>query len=202
MSVTKSQINYFQSPISKPLCYVALNWDTPGINSPDFWPLLVFNTYIGNSRTSLLYREVVSKGIASVCRYGFEPLYDVSSATILFVTPPERTEEVFQRVINQLTYIYSLKITPDIISALKEEIWGSYLAEIEDPAHYGIDLLSKYIKFRHPLPFKDYQQKIQVSHDEVQDAKDSLFEKLNLTVYATGAVPQDWKPQFPDKSPW
>ncbi|MFX0150136.1 MAG: M16 family metallopeptidase [Candidatus Hodarchaeota archaeon] len=202
MPVTKSQINYFHSASSKPLCYVALNWDTPGINSTDFWPLLVFNTYFGNSRTSLLYREVVSKGIASVCRYGFEALYDISSATILFVTPPERTEEVFQTVINLLIDIYSLKITPDIIHALKEEIWGSYLAEIEDPTHYGIDLLSKYLKFRHPLPLKDYQQKIQVSHDEVQQAKDNLLEKLNLTVYATGAVPQEWEPQFPKKSPW
>ncbi|MFX0205753.1 MAG: hypothetical protein ACFFDT_07170, partial [Candidatus Hodarchaeota archaeon] len=124
------------------------------------------------------------------------------SATILFVTPPERTEEVFHKVINLLADIYSLKVTPDIINALKEEIWGSYLAEIEDPTNYGIDLLTKYLKFRHPLPLKDYQQKIQVSPNEVQDAKDSLFEKLNLTIYTTGAVPQEWKPQFPEKSPW
>ncbi|MFX0185223.1 MAG: M16 family metallopeptidase [Candidatus Hodarchaeota archaeon] len=202
MPIKKSQINYFKSATSKPLCYVALNWNTPGINSTDFWPLLVLNTYIGNSRTSLLYREVISKGIASVCRYGFEALYDISSATILFVTPPERTEEVFQKVINLLIHIYSVKITPNIVNALKEEIWGSYLSEIEDPTNYGIDLLTKYLKFRKPLPIKDFQQKIQVSHDEVQDAKDSFLEKLNLTVYATGAVPQDWEPQFPKESPW
>jgi len=202
MPTKKSQINYFHSATNKPLCYVALSWDTPGINSTDFWPLLIFNTYIGNSRTSLLYREVVSKGIASACRYGFEALYDISSASILFVTPPERIEEVFQKVISLLIHNYSLKITPDIVNALKEEIWGSYLSEIEDPTNYGIDLLSKYLKFRHPLPFKDFQQKIQVSHDEVQNAKDKLLEELNLTVYATGAVPPKWEPQFPETSPW
>ncbi len=199
---SKNQINYYHSEAANPLSYVALCWDSPGISSIDFFPLLLLNTYIGNSRTSLLYKEVISKGIASACRYGFEALYDISAASIVFVTTPNKTDEVFKKIINLLIDLKYLEITDDIVNSLFEEIWGSYLVEIEDPTNYGIDLLSKYLKFREPLLIDDFYNRIQVSSAEVQQAKENLLETLNLTVFSSGTVPSDWKPDFPQNSPW
>jgi len=59
LPASKNQINYYHSEAANPLSYVALCWDSPGISSIDFFPLLLLNTYIGNSRTSLLYKEVI-----------------------------------------------------------------------------------------------------------------------------------------------
>ncbi len=198
-----SNISFYKKELSKPLSYVALAWTSPGIRSTDFFPLLLLNTFIGNSRTSLLYREVISKGIASVCHYGFEALYDVSIGNILFVTPPDKTEEVFQKVIDLMVTVRDLKISPQIATALKEEVWGSYLSEIEDPSNYGIDLLQKYIKFHQPLSANEFQKNIfQISPEDIQNAKDNLLENFNITVYATGTVPQNWEPHFPKHGPW
>jgi predicted Zn-dependent peptidase len=148
MKSTKSNLSYHESPSPKPLSYVSLCWDTPGINSNHFFPLLLLNSYIGNSRTSLLYREIISKGIAPACRYGFEAFNDICTGNILFLSPPAKTEEVFSKIVELLVEFRDLKISEDINTALKDEIWGGYLGEIEDPSNYGIDLTQKYIKFR------------------------------------------------------
>lgn len=200
---SKSSISFYKNEISKPLSYIGLTWTAPGIQTEDFFPLLLLNTFIGNSRTSLLYREIVSKGIASVCNYGFEALFDVSMSSIFFVTPPNRAKEVFQKVINLLLKVRDLEITPQIATLLKEEVLGSYLSEIEDPSAYGIDLLQKYIKFRQPLSVKDFQDRIfQINPEDIQNAKNELLEQMNLTIYATGTVPPDWEPEFPKHGPW
>lgn len=199
----KSGIAYYKKETSKPLSYVALSWTAPGVRSSDFFPLLLLNTFIGNSRTSLLYREVTSKGIASVCRYGFETLFDISMSNIFFVTPPNKINTVFQKVMDLLVNVRDLEITPQIATALKEEIWGSYLSEIEDPTTYGIDLLQKYVKFRRSLSAMDFQKNIlQITPKEIQDTKNRFLENLNITIYATGTIPHDWEPQFPKHSPW
>ncbi len=201
--IGKSNISYYKKVTSKPLSYVALTWTSPGIRSTDFFPLLLLNTFIGNSRTSLLYREVISKGIASVCRYGFEALYDISIGSILFVTPPNNTEEVFQKVIDLMINVRELEISPQIATELKEEVWGLYLSEIEDPSNYGIDLLQKFIKFHQPLSVEEFQKKIfQINPEDIQNAKDNLLENFNITVYATGTIPPNWEPQFPKHGPW
>jgi len=202
-SSQKSQISYHALEKPTPLTYVSLCWVSSGTSSTDFFPLLLLNTFIGNSRTSLLYQEITSKGLAGVCRYGFEPLFDLSASTIFFATPPKKTEEVFNRIIELLIEIYELKITPQITNVLKEELWGSHISEIEDPTHYGIDLLQKYVKFRQWFPTKKFKDNIfQVSPNDIQVAKDRFLEKLNVTVYATGAIPENWDPQFPKKGPW
>ncbi len=200
---TKSSISYYKKEKTKPLSYVALAWTAPGVRSSDFFPLLLLNTFIGNSRTSLLYREITSKGITSVCRYGFDALYDVSMSSIFFVTPPNKLDEVFHKVINLLVKVRELEITNQITTALKEEIWGSYISEIEDPTSYGIDLLQKYVKFRYPLSAKEFQENIfQISSEDIQNTKNKFLDNLNITIYATGAVPNNWEPQFPKHGPW
>lgn len=199
----KSSISFYKNEISKPLSYVGLTWTAPGIQADDFFPMLLLNTFIGNSRTSLLYREIVSKGIANVCNYGFEALFDVSMSSILFVTPPNKAEEVFQKVINLLLKVRDLEITPQIANLLKEEVWGSYLSEIEDPSNFGIDLLQKYIKFRQPLSVKDFEKRIfHINPEDIQNTKEKLLENMNLTIYATGTVTPDWEPEFPKHGPW
>lgn len=203
MESTKNNLSYHESPSPKPLSYVSLCWDTPGINSNHFFPLLLLNSYIGNSRTSLLYREIISKGIAPACRYGVEAFNDICSGNILFLSPPAKTEEVFNKIMELLIEFRDLKIKEENITALKDEIWGGYLSEIEDPASYGIDLTQKFIKFRKPFPAKNFYDKIfNLHHEEVQSTKDCIFEELNLTVYATGTIPQNWEPSFPDNGPW
>lgn len=199
----KNELSYYYLEKPKPLTYVALCWTSSGTSNPDLYPLLLLNTFIGNSRTALLYREITSKGLAGVCRYGFEPLFDISASTIFFVTPPNKTEEVFNRILELLIDVHDLKITSQIASDLKEELWGSYLSEIEDPTNYGIDLLQKFVKFREWIPTKNFQEKIfQISPSDIQEAKDRLFEHLNMTVYATGTIPEKWNPQFPKNGPW
>jgi predicted Zn-dependent peptidase len=198
----KSKIQYISVPKSRPLCYVSLCWDSQGIKTDDFFPLLLLNTYIGNSRTSLLYREIISQGFTSACRYGFEGFYDVSVSNIVFVTLPQKANEVFQKIMNLLIQLYELTITDDIVHLLKDELWGSYLVETEDPANYGIDLLQKFIKLRQPLSSRDFHERIQVTPEEVQEAKYNYLDRLNMTVYTTGNIPKDWKPVFPDESPW
>ncbi|MFX0085732.1 MAG: M16 family metallopeptidase [Candidatus Hodarchaeota archaeon] len=203
ISSKRSNLSYHESSTTKPLSYVAICWDTPGIRSKHFFPLLLLNTYFGNSRTSLLYREIISKGIAPSCRYGFEAFNDVCAITILYLSPPTKTDGVFNRIIELLIQVRDLKISLELTTALKEEIWGSYLSEIEDPSNYGIDLAQKYIKFREPLPARNFHDKIyEITPEEIQSIKDEIFEEMNMTVYATGTVPQDWKPSFPDKGPW
>jgi predicted Zn-dependent peptidase len=198
-----SNISYHEFSSTKPLSYVALCWDTPGINSKHFFPLLLLNAYIGNSRTSLLYREIVSKGIAPSCRYGFEAFNDVCASTILFLSPPMKTVEVFNKIVDLLIRFRDLKISLEVIKALKEEVWGGYISEIEDPSNYGIDLTQKYIKFRKPIPAKNFHDKIfEITPEDIQCSKDEIYEEMNMTIYATGAVPQNWKPLFPDKGPW
>lgn len=199
----KSKISYHYSVRQKPLTYVSLCWTSPGTRSSDFFPLLLLNTYIGNSRTSLLYRKITSKGIASVCRYGFEPLFDVSASSIFFVSPPNKTKGVFQKVMELLLEIKDLEINPQIVSELKEEVWGTYITEIENPTNYGVDLIQKHIKFRHQLLMKEFKDRIyQITANDIQEAKDRLLENLYLTVYATGTIPQDWSPNFPKNGPW
>ncbi len=203
MKSTKSNLSYHESPSPKPLSYVSLCWDTPGINSNHFFPLLLINSYIGNSRTSLLYREIISKGIAPACRYGFEAFHDICSGNILFLSPLAKTEEVFSRIMELLVEFRDLTISEENVTALKDEIWGGYLGEIEDPSNYGIDLTQKYIKFRERLSAKDFHDKIfDITPEEVQNTKDFILEELNLTVYATGTIPQNWEPSFPDNGPW
>ncbi|MHA2226132.1 MAG: M16 family metallopeptidase [Candidatus Hodarchaeales archaeon] len=202
-SSQKNRISYFQLEKPKPLSYVVLGWNIPGTASSDFFPLLFLSTFIGNSRTSLLYREITSKGLASVCRVGLEPLFDVSASNISFVTQPNKTKEVFDKIIDLLIHISEMTITPEITIALKEEILGSYFSEIEDPANYGIDLLQKYVKFREWVSMEEFQNKIiNVTPERIQEAKDRSLEHLDLTVYATGTIPENWKPQFPKHSPW
>ncbi|MHA2243959.1 MAG: M16 family metallopeptidase [Candidatus Hodarchaeales archaeon] len=199
----KSEISYHFLEKPKPLTYVVLCWTSPGTSSSDFFPLLLLNTFIGNSRTSLLYREVTSKGLASVCRYGFEALFDISASNIFFVTPPNKTEEVFNRIIELLIDIRELEITNQITTALKEEFFGLFISEIEDPTSYGIDLLQKYVKFRRPLFTKEFQENIfQISSEDIQNTKNKFLENLNITINATGAVPHNWEPQFPKHGPW
>jgi predicted Zn-dependent peptidase len=199
----KSHLKYYSKELEKPLSYVALSWITPGLNSSDFYPLLLLNTYMGNSRTSLLYREITSKGIASICRFGFEALYDVSISSIFYITPPQKTEMVFQKVMDLLVQVYNLEITSQTVDALKEETSGSYISEIEDPTNYGIDLLQKYIKFRHPLSATEFLENVEIiSTEDMQSVKDRCFENLNMTIYATGSIPSSWYPQFPVNGPW
>ncbi len=201
--VQKSDISYHFLERPKPLTYVALCWTSPGTSTSDFFPLLLLNTFIGNSRTSLLYREITSKGLAGVCRYGFEPLFDISASTIFFVAPPNKTDEVFTRILELLIDIHDLKITSQIVTDLKEEIWGSHISEIEDPTNYGIDLLQKYVKFHQWFSTTDFQEKIfQISPNDIQKAKDQIFKHLNMTVYATGTIPEKWNPKFPENGPW
>jgi len=203
MPTKKSNISFYSSPSPKPLSYVSLCWDTPGISSKHFFPFLLLNTFLGNSRTSLLYKEIISKGIAPSCNYGFESFNDVCAANILFFSPPLKTDEVFNTVIDLLIKFKDMVITSDEIQALKEEIWGSFLADIEDPTNYGIDLTQKHIKFRKLLPAKDFNDKIfRITPEEIHSAKDQIFEEMNMTVYATGTIPKDWEPKFPDKGPW
>ncbi|UCE12652.1 MAG: insulinase family protein [Candidatus Heimdallarchaeota archaeon] len=199
----KSGISYHYSTRQKPLTYASLCWTSPGTSSSDFFPLLLLNTYIGNSRTSLLYRKITSKGIASVCRYGFEPLYDVSASSIFFVSPPNKTKGVFQKIIELLLEVKDLEINPQIVSELKEEVWGTYITEIENPTNYGVDLIQKFIKFRHQLLTEEFKERIdQITANDMQEAKDRLLENFYITVYATGTIPQDWTPDFPKNGPW
>ena len=199
----KNNIAFHKKELNKPLSYVAISWSTPGIDSPEFFPLLLLNTFIGNSRTSLLYREVTSKGIASVCRFGFEALFDVSISSIFYISPPNETENVFNKVMDLLLYVRNLEITSKTINALKEETIGAYISEIEDPTNYGIDLLQKYIKFRHPLSATEFLENIiNLSTEDIQRVKDNCFENLNMTIYATGSIPSSWEPQFPKNGPW
>ncbi|MFX0016528.1 MAG: M16 family metallopeptidase [Promethearchaeota archaeon] len=198
---TLNDISFHKKDFSKPLSYVTLTWTAPGVQSTNFIPLLLLNTYIGNSRTSLLYREITSKGIASVCRYSFEALNDVSISSIFFITPPNEIENVFQKVIDLLAHLHDLEITSEITSVLKEETWGAYLSEIEDPTNYGIDLSQKFVKFRHPLFLREFQEEImKITPEDIQDAKKNLLEDLKMTVYASGTIQDDWEPHFPDHS--
>ncbi|MFW9904154.1 MAG: M16 family metallopeptidase [Candidatus Thorarchaeota archaeon] len=199
----RNHLKYYNKELEKPLSYVALSWETPGLNSSDFYPLLLLNTFMGNSRTSLLYREITSKGIASVSRFGFEALYDTSISSIFYISPPQQTENVFQKIMDLLVQVHNLEITSQTVDALKEETIGSYISEIEDPTNYGIDLLQKYIKFRHPLSATEFLVNLErISTDDIQNVKDRCFENLNVTIYATGSIPNSWDPQFPDNGPW
>ncbi len=198
-----SKITYFNESKQLPLTYVTLNWDMPGTNNPLFFPLLVLNTFIGNSRTSLLYREVISKGLTSTCRYGFEPFFDVSSSSIMFVSSPEKTKMIFERILDLLIQVYEMRVTSDLVKRIQNEIWGDYQTEIEDPANYGIDLTQKYFKLRKSFPANVFLTQLNsISTDDVQKAKDQALEELNLTVYATGNIPKDWEPSFPATAPW
>lgn len=199
----KTNLNYFKEELSKPLSYLAICWNSPGIKSELFFPSLLINTYLGNSRTSIIYRKIISRGISSLCRYGFEPFYDVSASSILFISPPEKLNKVYHEILRLLIDLYSFEFTDTIITDLKQEIWGSYLAEIEDPANYGIDLAQKFIKFRYPLLPSDYEKNLDIPLEIVQKTKDEIFgDKISLTVYGTGKLPSDWTPDFPQNSPW
>ncbi len=199
----ENSIEYSFEKTTKPLTYVTINWNFPGTKDPLFFSLLLLNSFIGNSRTSTLYRNIISKGLTGSCRYGFEPFFDVSSSNISFVSPPSNTKVIFDNILEILKHIYEMKITPELLERLQDEVWGSYLGEIEDPANYGIDLTQKYFKLRKPFSAnKFFAHLSQVTPDEVQTIKDKSLEKLNLTVYATGNIPAKWKPDFPDSYPW
>ncbi|MFW9777691.1 MAG: M16 family metallopeptidase [Candidatus Heimdallarchaeota archaeon] len=195
-------IKYHTQLTDKPLCYVGLCVDAPGISSEHIFPLLLLNTYIGNSRTSLLYREIISKGIAGVCGYGFEPLFDISAASIFFVAPPHQTPNVFEEVMNTIARLEDIEWTQPMVNTLIEEVWGSYLSEIEDPSSYGVDFLQKFLKFREPIPpEKMYTELVQIDPSEMQKATDSLLKsfKHRFTVFATGTIPKGWEPELPKK---
>jgi len=199
----ETNLNFFKKEINKPLSYLAICWTSPGIKSKLFFPCLLLNTYLGNSRTSIIYRNIISKGISSFCRYGFEPFYDVSASSILFISPPEKLNEVYYEILKILIDLYSLEFTDMIIADLKQEILGAYLSEIEDPANYGIDLAQKFIKFHRPLLPSDYEKSLDISLEIVQKTKDKIFgDKMSLTVYGTGKLPSEWIPDFPQNSPW
>ncbi|MHA1225815.1 MAG: M16 family metallopeptidase [Candidatus Hodarchaeales archaeon] len=202
MPSRKNKIEYYSKDSGKPLSYIALCWTSLGVSAQHFSSNLLLNTYIGNSRTSILYREIISKGVTSLCRFSFEAFHDVSSSSILFVAQPEKAKNVFDKIMETLTHLYELKFTDDMVSDLKEETWGSYYSEIEDPSNYGLDLTQKHIKFRKPFFPNDFKKYIDISKSELQETKDSIFESLNLTVYSTGSVPPDWEPDFPSSSPW
>ena len=200
----KTKFSYFKNEINKPLSYLAICWSSPGIKSNLFFPTLLINTYLGNSRTSLIYRDIISKGITGLCRYAFEPFYDISASSIVFISPPEKLDEVYHKILKLLIDLYSLEFTDEIISDLKQEVSGSYLSEIEDPTNFGIDLAQKFIKFRRPLLPSDYEKGLDVPLEIVQKTKDEIFgDKITFTVYATGKLPSpDWIPEFPENSPW
>ncbi|MHA1973647.1 MAG: M16 family metallopeptidase [Candidatus Hodarchaeales archaeon] len=202
MPTRKNKIEYYSRDSGKPLSYIALCWTSLGINDKDFFSNLLLNTYIGNSRTSLLYREIISKGITSLCRFSFEAFHDVSLSSILFASRPEKTDIVFKKIIEAFAQLYELRFSDNNIFDLKEETWGSYYSEIEDPSNYGLDLTQKYIKFRKPIFPEDFKKYLDISKLELQETKDRLLESLNLTVYSTGSVPSDWKPEFPNNTPW
>ena len=58
-------------PKDRPLTYVATAWGMPGTAAGKGLVMEMINTMIGNSKTSLVYKEIIGKGIIPSLRYMF-----------------------------------------------------------------------------------------------------------------------------------
>ena len=194
----KPNSEYEINPGKQALSYIGMSWEIPGVLSEHYYPLLLLNTLIGNSKTSLLYKELVSKGICSTVAYGPELFPPRSSGTITFSCPPEQVATIYETIHKKIFQkIQNLTFTPDMVQKLKEEIRGGMIIASDDPLVAVISLFDKYIKHNEVVTMEESLKRFEkVTVGEMNEARDSSFSETTFSVYAMGTIPKDWTPDL------
>ena len=185
-------------PSAHPVSFVALAWELPGVSTKHAYAAFLLDTLIGNSRTSTLYKEIISKGVNSTGKYYQEMYSPVSVGILSFSSTPERVpvvlnqihEKVFRKVAN-------MTITTEHTQQLIDEVKGRYILDTEDPMVLALDLIDKSSKFGFPTtPETVISNLEQVSREELDAVRNEVFDDFQFSVYATGTLPKEWKPKL------
>ncbi|MHA1169109.1 MAG: M16 family metallopeptidase, partial [Candidatus Hodarchaeales archaeon] len=189
---------YKTKPMDRPLTYVNMAWAMPGTSSGKGLVMEMVNTMIGNSKTSLVYKEIIGKGIVPSLKYMAEFFVPVSAGSLKFVSPPEKAPEIYSLVLNRvLKKARSMDITTDLIRRLQDELIGDYILQIEDPSSLGMDVMNRYIKYGEVISPEEYVKRVrEITPEDFKDTIRMILDEARLTVYTMGSIPDKWEPEL------
>ena len=192
----KSNFEYFTHPSKQALSYIGVSWELPGVTTEHYYPVILLNKLIGNSKTSFLYKELVSKGICSTVSYAPDFFPPRSSGTITYSCPPDQVAKIYTTIYKEIfENLQALSITPDLVQKLKDEIKGRMIMAIDDPLISVSNLHHRFINQNEIIPHEEALKRITyVTVEEIKNALTTSFNDITFSVYAMGAIPEDWAP--------
>ena len=187
---------YGYKEMNRPLSYAAFEWAGYSSNKDLLYPLELLETYIDESKTSLFYKKLVSKGICPSAGLYFSKYPNVFSATSYFITMPQLVPKVHKIIIEEiLKKVASLEVTEELLEKLKLELLGRRILSWEDNISLALDHVTKTIYQGDISGAREYILGIQeVSTAELKEAIALLFQDVNWSLYIAGAIPASWEP--------
>jgi zinc protease len=104
-----------------------LGYLAPSVHSPDYAPLKLLSTYLGNGLSSRLFIELREKrGLAYEVSAFYPTRLFPASFVVYMGTAPENTEIALARLRSEVDLLSSTKLEPEALQSAKNKILGQY----------------------------------------------------------------------------
>lgn len=117
---------------SSNLAWILLGFPAPGIKSPDYPPMKILSTILGEGLSSRLWIELREKrGLAYEIGAMYPDLEGPSHMIDYMITTPNQVNESQSRIFKEVERIKSKPVSPAELEAAKRRLIGQYLLERE-----------------------------------------------------------------------
>lgn len=114
------------------LAWIFLGYPAPGMKSPDYVPMKILATILGDGLSSRLWVELREKrGLAYELGTIYPELEGPSHMIDYMVTTPQQLGESQSRIFKEVERIRSMPVSPAELEAAKRRLIGQYLLERE-----------------------------------------------------------------------
>jgi len=178
-----------------PHTYIGIAWAYKEDMKKIGYPLYLLNTLIGNSKASLLYENIISKGINSRIMYYYEMYPNVYTGMLILSSSPKKAGTTYglitEKVIEELK---QTEITDDLLERLKREHLGNLALRYEDLLSLASYQISRYMTLREDISLEQYNSNIRsVTRQDLQELINKVFDNQKLTTFAYGDIPESLK---------
>jgi predicted Zn-dependent peptidase len=123
------------------LAWIFLGYPAPGMKSPEYMPMKVMQTILGDGLSSRLWVDLRERhGLAYELGSLYPQLEGPSHMIAYIITTPKQLGESQDRMMAQVKRIRDELVTPEELSAAKRRIIGQYLLERETNKGRAFDL--------------------------------------------------------------
>lgn len=117
---------------SSNLAWILLGFPAPGISSPDYTPMKILSTILGEGLSSRLWVELREKrGLAYEVGGMYPDLQGPSHMIDYMITTPNQLNESRSRIFKEIERMKSVPVTQEELEAAKRRLIGQYLLERE-----------------------------------------------------------------------
>jgi predicted Zn-dependent peptidase len=187
-------------PSNRPLAYICYSWATKCDIIQDIYPARLLERLIDyNSKNSLFYKNIRKTGICATASYDVSIYPPVMEHEVSFSTTRDKVDDVFTAIRDFVfrEVMEDSTITTNLLNRLKQEHIGKKTLNLENNLSLTIHLISKYLeRGSKQSPDQEFREVNRVTRDALDDMVKRFVESREISLYATGNVDADWKPDL------